>query len=93
MNVAKGCGDLKKTIKAYQKADLLILDEWLIRSLTAQESYDILEIAEASVLPNQLYSALNMNQKNGMGELLPAKTPAVRLPKQSWIELFIIHTM
>lgn len=40
-------GDLKKTIKFYQKVDLLILDEWLIRNLTAQESYDLLEIAEA----------------------------------------------
>lgn len=47
LNVAKGCGDLKKTIKSYQKVDLLILDEWLIRTLTAQESYDVLEIAEA----------------------------------------------
>ena len=47
LNVAKGCGDLKKTIKAYQKVDLLILDEWLIRTLTPQESYDLLEIAES----------------------------------------------
>lgn len=47
LNVAKGCGDLKKTIKSYQKVDLLILDEWLIRTLTSQESYDLLEIVEA----------------------------------------------
>lgn len=47
LNVAKGCGDLKKTIKAYQKVDLLILDEWLIRTLTPQESYDLLEIAKS----------------------------------------------
>ncbi|WP_367568208.1 ATP-binding protein [Lacrimispora sp.] len=47
LNVAKGCGELKKTIKAYQKTDLLILDEWLIRTLTTQESYDLLEIIEA----------------------------------------------
>lgn len=47
LNVAKGCGDLKKTIKSYQKVDLLILDEWLIRTLTSQESYDLLEITEA----------------------------------------------
>jgi len=47
LKVAKGCGELKKTIKSYQKADLLILDEWLIRVLTAQESYDLLEITEA----------------------------------------------
>lgn len=47
LSVAKGCGTLKKTIKSYQKVDLLILDEWLIRTLTPQESYDLLEIAEA----------------------------------------------
>lgn len=47
LNVAKGCGTFKKTVKAYQKVELLILDEWLIRGLTGQESYDLLEIIEA----------------------------------------------
>lgn len=47
LSVAKGCGTLKKTIKSYQKVDLLILDEWLIRTLTPQESYDLLEIVES----------------------------------------------
>ena len=47
LSVAKGCGTLKKAIKTYQKVDLLILDEWLIRTLTPQESYDLLEIAES----------------------------------------------
>lgn len=47
LTIAKGCGELKKTIKSYQKVDLLILDEWLIRTLSVQESYDLLEIIEA----------------------------------------------
>ncbi|MBF4691587.1 ATP-binding protein [Fusibacter ferrireducens] len=47
LNVAKGCGNLKKTIKSYQKVDLLILDEWLIRTLSPNEAYDLLEIVEA----------------------------------------------
>lgn len=47
LNIAKGCGTFKKTIKSYRKVDLLILDEWLIRTLAAQESYDLLEIIEA----------------------------------------------
>ena len=47
LNIAKGCGELQKTIKTYKKVDLLILDEWLIRVLTAQESYDLLEIIES----------------------------------------------
>lgn len=37
----------KKVIKTYQRVDLLILDEWLIRRLTQQESYNLLEIIEA----------------------------------------------
>lgn len=47
LNVAKGCGTFKKVIKSYQKVDLLILDEWLIRTLSDQESYDLLEIIES----------------------------------------------
>ncbi len=46
INVAKGCGTLKNLLKSYQKVDLLILDEWLIRALSQQESYDLLEIIE-----------------------------------------------
>ena len=45
--LAQAAGELKKTIKTYQKSDLLILDEWLIRCLTPQESYSLLEVIEA----------------------------------------------
>lgn len=45
--LAQAAGELKKTIKTYQKYDLLILDEWLIRCLTPQESYSLLEGIEA----------------------------------------------
>ena len=45
--LAHAAGELKKTLKAYRKADLLILDEWLIRCLTPEESYDLLELVEA----------------------------------------------
>ena len=44
---AKATNELKKAIKAYQKVDLLILDEWLIRCLTPDESYNLFEIIEA----------------------------------------------
>jgi DNA replication protein DnaC len=47
LRVAKGCGTFKKTVKAFQKVDLLILDEWLLRCLTPHEAYDLLEIIEA----------------------------------------------
>ena len=47
LNIARSNGSLKKLMKTYKKVELLILDEWLIRPLTSQESYDLLEIAEA----------------------------------------------
>ncbi|GAA6410317.1 IS21-like element ISPsy14 family helper ATPase IstB [Blautia hominis] len=47
LNVAKGTGTFKKTIDSYRKVELLILDEWLIRPLDQQESYNLLEIVEA----------------------------------------------
>ena len=34
--LAQAAGELKKTIKTYQKYDLLILDEWMIRCLTLE---------------------------------------------------------
>ena len=48
LSVARACNEFKKTIKTYQKFDLLILDEWLIRCLKPQEAYDLLGIVEAS---------------------------------------------
>lgn len=45
--LARAGGDFKAAIRSYQKVDLLILDEWLIRCLTPQESYDLLEIIES----------------------------------------------
>lgn len=47
LTVAKGTGTFKKVIKSYQKVDLLIMDEWLIRCLAPTEAYDLLEIIEA----------------------------------------------
>jgi len=45
--VARGEGTYKKVIAQYKKISLLILDEWLLVSLTATESRDLLEIIEA----------------------------------------------
>lgn len=47
ITIARGSGELKKLLVAYKKVDLLILDEQLIRPLTPQEAYDLLEIVEA----------------------------------------------
>ena len=72
LNVAKGCGSLKKVLANYKKVDLLILDEWLIRPFTLQEFYDLLEIVEARCTdgsmvfcrqyePDDWYARLNPN--------------------------------
>ena len=47
LTLARAENDFKKAIKAYGKVDLLILDEWLIRRLSYNEAYDLLEIVEA----------------------------------------------
>lgn len=45
--VARADGQLKKISKGYAMVDLLILDEWLLRTLTVQQAFDLLEIIEA----------------------------------------------
>jgi len=40
LSIARSGGTLKKVLESYKKKDLLILDEWLIRPLSPQESYD-----------------------------------------------------
>lgn len=47
LSLARAGGNFKTAIRSYQKVDLLILDEWLIRCLTPQESYDLLGIVES----------------------------------------------
>ena len=46
LSIARAEGQFKKVTRAYAKVDLLILDEWLLRRLSPQESYDLLEIIE-----------------------------------------------
>ena len=45
--VAKALNTQNKVKATYAKYDLLIIDEWLLRSLPESESYDLLEIIEA----------------------------------------------
>ena len=47
--------DITKVIKAYKKVDLLILDEWLMRCLTPNESYNLLEIVEARIERSMIF--------------------------------------
>ena len=47
LSIARSLGTFKKAVRSFQKMDLLVLDEWLIRTLSPQEAYDILEIIES----------------------------------------------
>ena len=51
--LSKSDGTFRKVINAYCKAELLIIVEWLIRKLSTQERYDILEIIESMILCTQ----------------------------------------
>ena len=55
LSVARANGEFRKVITAYKKVDLLILDEWLIRKLTPNESYNLLEIIEARVERSMIF--------------------------------------
>ena len=55
LSIARSAGTLKKVLESYKKKDLLILDEWLIRPLSPQESYDMLEIVEARCRKSMIF--------------------------------------
>lgn len=52
--VAKSLGTQADMKKKLSKLDLLIIDEWLLRPLPEDESYDLLEIIEASIRKGSL---------------------------------------
>ena len=49
LTIARANNEFRKVIKAYKKVDLLILDEWLIRKLTPNDAFNLLEIIEARI--------------------------------------------
>ena len=55
LSIARSNGEFAKVIKAYKKVDLLILDEWLIRKLTPNDAYDLLEIIEARIEKSMIF--------------------------------------
>jgi DNA replication protein DnaC len=75
LNVSKGCGTFKKIVKSFQKVDLLILDEWLIRCLTPHESYDLFEIIESrcnrSTIFCTQYSSMGWYERIGVDNERP----------------------
>ena len=47
LNVAKACATFKKAVKDFTKAELLIIDEWLLRCVSSQEVHNLLEVIES----------------------------------------------
>lgn len=55
LTIARANNEFKKVIKAYKKVDLLILDEWLIRKLTPNDAFNLLEIIEARIEKSMIF--------------------------------------
>ena len=77
MAVAHGTGTYQKLMKQYQRAELLILDEWLLLPLKAAEARDVLEIVEArhqkgSTIFLSQFSPAGWHTKIGEGTLADA---------------------
>ena len=77
LSVAKGEGIFQRVIQSYKKIDLLILDEWLLSSITDSESRDLLEIVEArhgrcSTLFSSQFDPAGWHIKIGEGPLAEA---------------------
>jgi DNA replication protein DnaC len=75
--VARGEGIYKKVMNQYKKVKLLILDEWLLVSLTNNEARDLLEIVEArhknsSTIFSSQFSSAGWHGKIGEGTLADA---------------------
>ena len=75
--VARGTGNYQRVMKQYKRADLLILDEWLLLPLKESETRDLLEIVEArhqkgSTLFLSQFSPAGWHTKIGEGTLADA---------------------
>lgn len=75
--VARGEGIYQKVMKQYKQVSLLILDEWLLVSLTNSEARDLLEIVEArhkkgSTIFSSQFSPAGWHGKIGEGTLADA---------------------
>jgi DNA replication protein DnaC len=64
--------DKKKVIRSYQKVDLLIIDEWLIRCLTPNEAYDLLEIIEAKTRHGSMIFCTQYGVKGWCARISPS---------------------
>jgi DNA replication protein DnaC len=78
--VARGEGIYKKVLNQYRKVSLLILDEWMLVSLTETEARDVLEIIHARHKRHRQSFVHSSHPQDGMG----------RLEKLLWPMLYLI---
>jgi DNA replication protein DnaC len=77
LTIARNIGTYKKVLNGYKRAELLILDEWLLLSLKETEARDLLEIVEArhqkgSTIFLSQFSPAGWHGKIGEGTLADA---------------------
>jgi DNA replication protein DnaC len=75
--IARGSGTYKRVLQQYSKPSLLILDEWMLVSLTETEARDVLEIIHsrhkrASTIFCSQFSPAGWHKKIGEGTLADA---------------------
>ena len=89
---AKANNEFKKVVKAYQKVDLLILDEWLIRCLTPEESYNLFEVIEARTKHGSTIFCTQFETEGWYRRVNQDPEKTVRSPRRLWTGLFITLT-
>lgn len=93
LTIARAEGNFKKVCKAYAKADLLILDEWLIRCLSHQDPMTCWKSWKAAPSMDPRSSAPSMKRMAGTpgSTQIRIRTAPLRMP--SWIGSLIIPTL
>lgn len=86
LSIARSGGTLKKVLESYKKKDLLILDEWLIRPLSPQESYDMLEIVEARCHKSTIFCTQYESEVGTPGSI-PTRNLTAPFQKPLWTAL------
>ena len=86
LSIARSGGTLKKVLESYKKKDLLILDEWLIRPLSPQESYDMLEIVEARCHKSMIFCT-QYESEGWYTRIDPTRNPTAPFQKSLWTAL------
>jgi DNA replication protein len=84
LTIARAENQFRKTARAYAKTDLLNLDEWFMRPLTLQQSYDLFEIIEARTKHGSTIFCTQYIRTDGMKGSIPTPPRTARSAMPSW---------